>query len=60
MINAYKQGKDLYATIAAGVYNNEYRLNLEYQTNSDGSPILDDAGETILYPEGKKMCFTNI
>lgn len=54
MINAYKQGKDLYATIAAGVYNNEYRLNLEYQTNSDGSPILDDNGETILYPEGKK------
>ena len=54
MINAYKQGKDLYATIASGVYNNEYRLNLEYMTNPDGSPILDDSGERILYLEGKK------
>ena len=54
MINAYKQGKDLYATIASGVYNNEYRLNLEYMTNPDGSPILDDNGERILYLEGKK------
>lgn len=30
MINAYKQGKDLYATIAAGVYKNEYEDNLEF------------------------------
>lgn len=54
MINAYKQGKDLYATIASGVYNNEYRLNLEYATNPDGSAQLDENGEKILYLEGKK------
>lgn len=30
MINAYKQGKDLYATIAAGVYHNNYEDNLEF------------------------------
>lgn len=41
MINAYKQGKDLYATIAAGVYNNSYEDNLEFhpvthQLNPEG------------------------
>lgn len=30
MINAYKHGKDLYATIAAGVYKNKYEDNLEF------------------------------
>ena len=29
MINAYKEGKDLYATIASGVYNNTYWDNME-------------------------------
>lgn len=42
MINAYKQGKDLYATIACGVYNNTYWDNMEHY--EDGSPN----------PEGKK------
>ena len=54
MINAYKQGKDLYATIASNIYHNEYRLNLEYETNPDGTPILDENGDTILFPDGKK------
>lgn len=40
MINAYKQGKDLYATIAAGVYHNNYEDNLEHfpdgSFNKDG------------------------
>lgn len=54
MINSYIQNKDIYATIASGIYNNEYRLNLEYETNVDGSPVLDESGEKILYPEGKK------
>lgn len=40
MINAYKQGKDLYATIAAGVYHNNYEDNLEHfpdgSINKDG------------------------
>ena len=42
MINAYKQGKDLYATIASGVYHNKYEDNLELYP--DGT----------LNPEGKK------
>ena len=42
MINAYKAGKDLYATIAQGVYKNTYWDNMECW--EDGSPN----------PEGKK------
>ena len=42
MINAYKNGKDLYATIASSVYNNNYEDNLEH--NPDGS----------FSPDGKK------
>ena len=42
MINAYKQGKDLYATIASGVYKNTYWDNMEHY--EDGTPN----------PEGKK------
>jgi len=30
MINAYKNGKDLYATIASDIYNNKYEDNLEH------------------------------
>lgn len=36
MINAYQHGKDLYATVAAGVYHNKYEDNLEF--NPDGTP----------------------
>lgn len=42
MINAYKENKDLYATIASGVYKNDYWDNMEH--HQDGSPN----------PEGKK------
>lgn len=35
MINAYKQGRDLYAIIAEGVYHNRYEDNLEHYP--DGS-----------------------
>lgn len=42
MIDAYKNGKDLYATIATSVYHNNYEDNLEHYP--DGS----------MYPEGKK------
>ena len=42
MINAYKQGKDLYATIASGVYNTGYWDCMEHW--EDGSPN----------PDGKK------
>jgi DNA polymerase I-like protein with 3'-5' exonuclease and polymerase domains len=42
MINAYKQGKDLYATIASKIYHNDYWDNMEFK--EDGTPS----------PEGKK------
>lgn len=42
MKGAYKEGKDLYATIAMGVYHNGYWDNMEH--HEDGSPN----------PEGKK------
>lgn len=43
MINAYKQGKDLYATIASKVYHNNYEDNLEF------NPITKQ-----IQPDGKK------
>ena len=39
MIEAYNQGKDLYATIASGVYHNDYWDNMEH--HEDGSPNPD-------------------
>lgn len=43
MINSYRQGKDLYATIATGIYKGTtYWDNMEH--HEDGSPN----------PEGKK------
>ena len=42
MIGAYKQGKDLYATIASKIYHNDYWDNMEFK--EDGTPS----------PEGKK------
>lgn len=43
MINAYKEGKDLYATIASKVYKNNYEDNLEF------NPITNK-----IQPDGKK------
>lgn len=42
MLKAYAEGKDLYATVAAIVHNNDYWDNMEHY--EDGSPN----------PEGKK------
>lgn len=42
MIGAYKEGKDLYATVASNVFNNDYWDNMEH--HQDGTPN----------PEGKK------
>lgn len=39
MINAYKNGKDLYATIASDIYHNKYEDNLEHYP--DGSIYKD-------------------
>ena len=36
MMEAYRQGKDLYATIATGIYHNTYWDNMEH--HEDGSP----------------------
>lgn len=44
MINAYKDGKDLYATIASGVYHNDYWDNMEFT----------DETKTVANPAGKK------
>lgn len=38
MITAYKEGKDLYATIAAGVYNNDYWDNMEHHQDGSANP----------------------
>lgn len=43
MIDAYKQGKDLYAVIASKIYHNEYEDNLEF------NPI-----SGAMQPDGKK------
>ena len=38
MITAYKEGKDLYATIAAGVYHNDYWDNMEHHQDGSANP----------------------
>ena len=38
MINAYKAGKDLYATIACGVYHNNYWDNMEHHEDGTANP----------------------
>lgn len=38
MIGAYKAGKDLYATIATGVYNNSYWDNMEHREDGSANP----------------------
>ena len=35
MINAYKQGKDLYATIASHIYHNDYWDNMEHTESGE-------------------------
>ena len=38
MIQAYKDQKDLYATIAAGVYHNDYWDNMEHRQDGSANP----------------------
>lgn len=38
MINSYKENKDLYATIAAGVYKNDYWDNMEHRQDGSSNP----------------------
>ena len=52
LMQSLAEGKDPYATIASGVYKNDYRDNLEFETNDDGSWKVDENGERIKYPDG--------
>lgn len=54
MLQAYQEGKDLYARIASMSFNKTYRECLEFETDEDGKWILDEHGERITYPEGKE------
>lgn len=38
MLNAYKNKKDLYATIASGVYHNDYWDNMEHRQDGTANP----------------------
>lgn len=38
MINAYRQGKDLYATIASKIYHNDYWDNMEHTEDGAANP----------------------
>lgn len=38
MIGAYKEGKDLYATIASGIYKNDYWDNMEHHQDGSANP----------------------
>lgn len=54
MLKAYREGKDLYASIASLAFNKTYRECLENQTDEDGNLILDKDGYPITYKEGKE------
>ena len=54
MINAYKDGKDLYAQIASLSFNKTYRECLEFQTDENCNWILDKNGDRVPYPDGKE------
>ena len=58
MIDAYKQGKDLYCVIAQGMYNNNYEDNLEFypegtEIELDGKKIICGK-KTHLHKAGKE------
>ena len=58
MIEAYKQGQDLYAVIGQGMYNNNYEDNLEFypegtEIELDGKKIICGK-KTHLHKEGKE------
>lgn len=44
MIDAYNQGKDLYAVIASKCFHNNYEDNLEFITQPDGSKVKSQEG----------------
>ena len=48
MQEAYRTGKDLYSTMAAEIYNKEYKDCLEFYLDENGNKT------TVTNPEGKK------
>lgn len=54
MIQAYKEGKDLYATIGASLYNLPYEDCLEFYLDENGNKKTDENGVVLTYKEGKK------
>ena len=54
MLQAFREGKDFYAEIAAVSFGKTYRECLEFQTNEDGSWVLDKEGDRVPYPDGKE------
>ena len=54
MMQAYKEGKDLYAVIAQSMFNNEYWENLEFypegtEIELDGKKLISGSGKEKLY-----------
>lgn len=54
MLQAYKDDKDLYASIASLAFNMPYKECLEFMTDSDGNWIYNENGDKITYPAGKE------
>lgn len=58
MLNAYRDGKDLYSVIAQSIYHNKYEDNLEFWPEGtelmiDGKKVIA-GNKTNLNPDGKK------
>nr|DAZ52246.1 MAG TPA: DNA POLYMERASE [Caudoviricetes sp.] len=53
MINAYIQGKDLYAVIASTLYGVPYEECLEFHVDENGNKLKDEHGVEIVNHEGK-------
>jgi len=54
MVQAYKDGKDVYSEIAAIAFNKTYTECLEFVVDENGKKVLDDNGEPITNMEGKE------
>ncbi len=54
MIQAYTEGRDLYADIASASFHKPYKDCLEFFQNDDGTWQLDKNGERVTNPDGKE------
>ena len=53
MVQAYREGKDVYSEIAAIAFNKTYQECLEFVVDENGKKVLDENGEPITNVEGK-------